>query len=807
MKTSKGVSSSHKDADSPQRGGPAKQPGVSPERDAPPKRMGGPEKSATATKDAVSAKLPTGGASQKTKDASRKREARSAGQAPAENASSSKPPGGSTNRGGSPKRDATGAALKSGAALEHSSKQGGSPVMARSAQGTLYEDESNRGFRLGRTLLGTAAIATVTVILCVLMLVITWRVLAGPTGDRVVQLALLDSSGNDSKGHADPYEALFRDSVDTGASPCSNFYQYACGTWIRNHDVSSAAETWRKLAKTAIQRIKEKKVAAKHGQPLGQAAWYLDTCLNGNALGVDLEGVAADDVKSVLAEAGLTWPNRSERSDFVSSLFFMARHVALPVFFGIDVGYNENGRRALLFPLDAPFQRILRRFRQAMKTDHAWEIIRVAYETFTEGPFDGQRCAEVLSTMHAMTGLFEDYLDAVDKNHQDNMTSLVVHAPTVSAAVWGSLVRHYHKTYFSDLEAIVIYDMTSFAGIFKALQIRGEEAMNDLLGFLSVLAAVHYTNITLRDTFFGSADEAVNQQEQYCFVRAYKFYEHVLNHFLLDSATGPLEEFKSLVEKVRSAFLRFIRVQDTVPAGVSPLSQGYNLRSVFEGVEKSRPEFFLPHYARYLNLTTSALQNWIMLTEHLRKSRPSFSRGFDEEGSEQEALAGQCGTAFYKWRLAPCHLTFPWFVTNGHRGALLAGLGARIAAAIFLDYVDRNATTRMKVYQSNHACLRASTALPDTSMDLGLQASVAALKTAWMMYEDERASNATLFPDVGPVTSPRVFFLFSCHLLCGESGGPRMCNLPLRHSADFARVFACRREEGMNLEEKCTMLV
>ncbi|KAK8788322.1 hypothetical protein V5799_021906 [Amblyomma americanum] len=818
MKTSKPANPSLKSGDSSKHSGPAEPPGESPKRNMSPKRAGGPAKSPAAAKDAGSAKPPTGGAAQKPRRASLKREAGSTRQAPAGNAPSSKPVGASATRGGSPKRDAVGTAPKPEAAPEpaDSSKQGGPPAKARSAQGAPYEDESKSSVTLGSTLLRAAAIATVTIILCVLMMV-TWRVLASPMGGHVMEPALLDSSANDSESRAsrpcndtetcaDPYEALFRDSVDTGASPCSNFYEYACGAWMRNHNVSSAATTWRKLARIVAQRFREEKVAARRGQPVAEAARFLETCLNTGGRPESSEGIPVDDVRNILAEAGLTWPDWSERSDFVSSLFFMARRVALPVFFGIEVGYSENRLRAMLFPLDVPFNRILRRFVQHMKTDRAKEVIRAAYETFTAGAFDGQRCDAFLSTMRTMSKVLDAYANAADKKQQCNITSLGAHAPTVTAEKWGSLVQRYHKVYFSDLEAIVVYDVASFAGIFEALQNRGEEIMNDVLGFLSVLAAVHYTNTSLRDTFFGSADEAVVQQEQYCFARAYKFYEHAMNHFLLGNSQLSLDEIRFLADKMSSVFLHLIGVNDTVSAGVSPLNQGYNLRSVFEGFEKSRPEFFAPHYARYPNLTASALQNWMSLVEYKMKTGALSLKEFAEEGSERD-WAGQCGTAFYKWRLTPCHLGFPWYSANGHRGAFLAGIGTRIAAALFLDYVDRNASSRLEVYQRNDACLRAGAPLSDTSLDLGLQASVAAVRAAWTMSEDEAATNASLFPEVGPVTPPRVFFLFGCHLFCGESEGARMCNVPLRHSAAFARVFACRRESAMNPARKCTMLI
>ncbi|KAK8758770.1 hypothetical protein V5799_003602 [Amblyomma americanum] len=211
-------------------------------------------------------------------------------------------------------------------------------------------------------------------------------------------------SCSDTRSCADAYTAILLESMDASVSPCHNFYEYACGGWRHSHKMTSTAfSAWRHYTVDVIERLYSEKVASSmRKEPVGQAAQFLEACINidnGDGQGA----TALTELKTVLAEGGLTWPDRSESSDLIGSVFFMARRVALPVLFGVDLGYTKYRLRAIYFPLDAAFQETARRLWELVKTRHVREFVHTAYhEMAVEGIVNETRINEIVNILESM---------------------------------------------------------------------------------------------------------------------------------------------------------------------------------------------------------------------------------------------------------------------------------------------------------------------------------------------------------------------------------------------------------------------
>ncbi|KAL1425843.1 hypothetical protein MTO96_018826 [Rhipicephalus appendiculatus] len=295
----------------------------------------------------------------------------------------------------------------------------------------------------------------------------------------------------------DAYASVLRESIDADADPCLNFYKYACGGWLRNHEESTALTAWRQYTMDTIERLRVDQVSTRmRGEPVGQAAHFWETCLKvGSKAYPDTRAHA--DIKEVLAEAGLTWPARSERSDLVSSLFFMARRVGLPVFFNVGSGYTKIKKlRAIFFRLDTAFQKTTSRLVDMLKKESLSMFVRSVYRAFAEdGVVNETRFDEVIGGLESLAGVLDIYLEATDDRITvRDIASLQLYAPSPSFEKWSSAFRKFFDFDFAELDATNIYDVRSFSAIFRYVLVYGEAVLKDALGFLSIMAAVSYTS-------------------------------------------------------------------------------------------------------------------------------------------------------------------------------------------------------------------------------------------------------------------------------------------------------------------------
>ncbi|KAH7973783.1 hypothetical protein HPB49_005294 [Dermacentor silvarum] len=476
-------------------------------------------------------------------------------------------------------------------------------------------------------------------------------------------------------------------------------------------------------------------------------------------------------VKQVLGAGGITWPLASERADFLSAIFYMARHVHAPVFF--DVVQEEAGAAApsIYLVVDTPYEMTYAKLTELASSGHAEEHFRA--------------CCQAFSGLGRCHTLYSDFVEM--KSFLDGARhGTSRYTPSISEARWEAVVRRFFNV---GLGALATQSLDKFASVFRLHDQHGEQKALDLVGWLAVQVLIHYTNSALMASFYREPDIAERQQRQLCFAASYSAYDHAVNRLLLEDAELAIDQVRRLAEEIRAAFRNVLRRGILLRGSSVPEPKAARLNRTFEILEASMS----PQPAgEFPEVSERPLKNKILIGSHLRKrarSQPPGTAGFSYDAYDP--------SVFGDFRIHAQHLNAPWYVSDAPPGVLLGGLGMRLAGALFIDYVERSLDFRHTLIE-NRKCLGTN---ETTSERFGedLQAATASINVVWSLYEERSASRTTT---IRVSNNDVIVFKFACWLFCGDlERGSLMCNTFTRHSPHFSRVFRCRRGSSA----KCVM--
>ncbi|XP_077516659.1 neprilysin-1-like [Amblyomma americanum] len=586
------------------------------------------------------------------------------------------------------------------------------------------------------------------------------------------------------------YQKLLEDAVDNDADPCEDYYSYVCGLWTRSHEISVKHMQLHRFIADAVERMKLFPTVTSKVTEKGTK--FFQACLSV----LNTSHVAG--VKKLLAEGGVMWPNRNPKPDFLNALFYMSRSLFTHVVFKFTV---ENGS-VLVVSLCEDFMKLLATLRGHIKSRHLLRHLRTTYEAF--GALDDSRLTEIIDHFESLEAFIDTYSNAsifqslVSKVFPKNDTASFFRlTPSVPRDRWEAALRRHLSLSFSDLSEIVVQDVDSFTTVFNLHESIGEAPMNDVIETLCVQSLVQYTSFDIIVSFHRSTEVATEQLQENCFLSTFTFFGYDINHFFLLSRRHSLGNLERLAENVRHAYSVDLHQSVSSPrrAAVVQNKTDANFRHVFALLKKSKAREYPSSYYVYPEMTSEPLINWKMLNEYYFYNRSVGDSSLISYGVKDFAK-------FKGFSLLVQHLDYPYYAPDAHRGIVLGGIGSRLAAAVFYDYVESHADFH-KIYKRNHQCLAGNSS---DEPDLDLQGAVAAVPVVASMLRTASMDNDdALVKNLPPFKTDRLVFLFGCYLLCGQQNGGSMCNVPMRHSVDFSDAYNCPARSPMNPTDKCTM--
>ncbi|XP_070392278.1 uncharacterized protein [Dermacentor albipictus] len=637
------------------------------------------------------------------------------------------------------------------------------------------------------------------------------------------------------------YAQLFTDSMNLSVSACDNFYAHVCGRWdssrVHTGEESTLVESWKRLARRVGSRLSLVQVPSQNLEPIHRAARYIRTCL------AVLEKPSIQEIKSVLDAGGITWPLRNRRPDFLNALFYMATRVFRPVFFNIET-LAENPESSpsadhltLFFGPFRPFQENLNALLKLLKAGELRDHLRLTYEMLN-GSADEMRLKELAGYYETASHFFERYqTPSKYLSRSENVCFFLQYTKSVSKSRWKVLMKRYLNATICDgsgnvshgssskmLGGVVIESADYFAALFQMHATYGEQVMNDMIEGLCVQNLVEYASFELLASQRGSRALATQVVYNRCFSETYAFYERAVIAHLHQPLSTEATDLGNVATDVSNALANALHENRSSLAGGNHSYVGSrgNFHFACLALDMLDPNSFAEHYEKYPVPTDNALVNSMQHRAFFKLDRPmaagghnnasknrgsttmaSFSSSVDDEAiGDPRRAAGR----FRHFRFALPHFEDPFYVTNVSYGVLMAGVGTRMAAALFYDLVDDDEVYAAK-YQE---CLLPGTSShrESGSLDLEILGAVASIGIAWSALQSKVPSNETggVAGDVAFLKRNEVFFVFFCYLLCGDEDGERMCNLPLQNSAAFSRVFGCKEGALMNPTNKCRIV-
>ncbi|KAL1425850.1 hypothetical protein MTO96_018832 [Rhipicephalus appendiculatus] len=579
------------------------------------------------------------------------------------------------------------------------------------------------------------------------------------------------------------YEELLSNAMDPEAQPCDNFYAHVCGTWI-------------KTAKKPVYEIAKRTAdlnphVGANQRPVDKAVAYIKACLS------PLERDNMHEVRAALAAAGIVWPQQVTQSDFLYSMFYMSRRIFQPVFLTID------------------FLSTYYKISEHVATNHVKEHFRITYESLASA--NETRLDHLFNDFIAMMRFMDNHLPVTDAGMSTgDPAAFLVWTPSVPESRWDAQTRGFLNSTLRNLTGCFVDRVGGFRAMFELHQAFGEEKMANFVGFFAVQTLVGFTNIRLLESFYKASDVAIEEQRKACIMTAYQTFAYAIDSFLQKGTEGAQQDVNTLVNWTTAAFGRLLKSTDnsSVLVGHSkPDPEPSNLNHAFSILNSSSRMAVDSIYAAFPEMFLDApLSDSINVSAFMQAREQLVSMSGQPSQTLYASYQALDATVFSGFRVNPQLLAFPWYEPDAHIGVLLGGLGARLAAATFYDYVERTGTNST-LYTENQACLsaanNASGGVDVGDVDPDLQGAVAAAAVVADVYKEVARTDGPKWTGretPPPWTSESMTFVFFCWLNCGDSErGPMMCNAPVMHNRDFGRVFACPEGSRMNPVKKCQM--
>ncbi|KAH6946255.1 hypothetical protein HPB50_012470 [Hyalomma asiaticum] len=588
--------------------------------------------------------------------------------------------------------------------------------------------------------------------------------------------------------------SLLSGAVNRSARPCVNFHDYVCGGWLQSRSVSVARALRGAFIDKVTRDARNMDVPDVHQTPLEKAARYFTAC-DDIVYGSEDH---LDEVKALLRKGGIRWPDLDARADIIDAIFYMSRVVRVPVVFDLSFDRGTPQNEVFLFNTMHMLNRMTNR-KTEVKKSTAKKFFQTVYEAFS-----GEQASDTERRFTSLVEQQNDLIAALNASlgslTQQATTTSEVHrwTKTVSKKRWQTAFYKYFNIAKNSSLPLVVDSKSYFMAFFAHYRKSGPVHTMDLYGYLCAEALFSFTNQKVIASYYGS-QRVSSQHREHCFYQTDYFMHYALLHSLFKNVSS-----ESVRDDVTRLVARLVRaVDNTLKIGWSFFGDcpaySNDKEKLLDVFRKYEPHYVKETYSSYPDMTGNPLANWIGTAE-------AASAMYAEEIPVGELMFGHEARAAES-PVDLAYLDVLWYTLGAPHAVKLAGLGSQVTNVVFHDILSSKKPCQ-RFLKSTEKLWKCMTAREPDSKHLKavkekILVSFLSHTILWPILKDSMADGTRALAEFGSLPEPELFFVLTCLPLCGEEHGEAMCNLPLKQSPEFSRVFSCRRGTYMRPKFQC----